>query len=269
MSKKSSNVHSELFKLSSSPSPEAPRGFVLVVGGAGGIGQAIIQMILDYGYEVLCLDRRGENIQGAAEKFPGVSFEKCDTLDIESLITIRENMKRAQGIDKNFSLAHIVYVAGGAGEGEWKPFDQQDLSEITDSIRINLFGCINVLHTFLPLLEKSPNSKRSVVLISSINALRSFGLPGYSAAKAGLIGLVNALAGELGMRSIRINALSPGTVPTPRTKTEPKDFDSLLQTTLLNRFANTKNVAEGVLLLLENEGITGQNLVIDAGQSAK
>ncbi len=269
MSEQSPTQPSEILKSSPAPSPKVQRGFVLVVGGAGGIGQSIIRLMLEYGYEVLCLDRNGENIQDAAQKFPGVSFEQCDILDIDNLIAIRENMERTQGLDKDFSLDHIVCLAGGATEGEWIPFDEQDVNEITNSIKINLFGCINIMHTFLPLLEKSPNRKRSIVLVSSINALRSFGLPGYSAAKAGRIGLVNALSGELGDRSIRINALSPGTVPTPRTQTEPKDFEALLKTTLLNRFATTDNVAEGVLMLLENEGITAQNLIIDAGQSAK
>ena len=57
---------------------------------------------------------------------------------------------------------------------------------------------------------------RSITLTTSTDALASYGLPAYAAAKAGLIGLVHSLAGPLGADGIRINAVAPGDVPTPR-----------------------------------------------------
>ena len=54
----------------------------------------------------------------------------------------------------------------------------------------------------------------SITLVGSINAYGGYGAPGYSAAKAGLSGLVAALATPLGAESIRINCLALGTVDT-------------------------------------------------------
>src|SRR5262249_43642994 len=117
------------------------------------------------------------------------------------------------------------------------------------------------------LMTDEADGDRSIVFISSVNAIQSFGLTAYSAAKAGLLGLTQELAGSLGPH-VRVNAVLPGTVPTPRTKKEPKDFEAYLKKTLLGRFASPEDVAEACYFFTHaTKVVTGAELVVDAGQS--
>jgi NAD(P)-dependent dehydrogenase (short-subunit alcohol dehydrogenase family) len=105
-----------------------------------------------------------------------------------------------------------------------------------------------LIREFLPLLEfghtrQAPDATdRSITLVSSINALRDYGLPAYSAAKAGMFGFIRAMAPELGTRGIRINAVVPGTVETG-VQTQPKDLQALRRNTALGRLTSPSDIA--------------------------
>ena len=111
----------------------------------------------------------------------------------------------------------------------------------------------------------------SIINIASIAGIRPFvGLSIYSAAKAAVINLTQALVAELAPR-IRVNAVAPGVVKT-------KMGDSLLNLlgvseeefakryTLLERIVTPEDVAEVVWMLVKIPTITGQVVVVDSGQ---
>lgn len=236
---------------------------VIVTGGAGGIGSAIARRFLAGGYRVLSIDTdavRGAGLQRElGEDYRNVN---ADVTDPAALQTLAASLG-------GISLRHIVTLAGRALKGEWNGFCGTELSDIGKSISLNLTGHLNVLSVFLPLLLKTEGDK-SVTLVSSVNAEGGFGLPVYSAAKAGLVGFANAACSELGERGVRINAVSPGTVPTEATLSEPKDFDSLKATTALGKFATKEDVAELVFCVAHSlRSVTGHNFTIDAGQTKK
>lgn len=233
---------------------------VLVTGGAGGIGSAIAELLYKKGYNITILDNSEESINEMKRKFKDMTFYNVDVTNIEQVKKCYTQIAKEKVID------HIVCLAGRALKDEWKRFEDQDIYEIHKSIELNLLGHINVIHSFLPLLKKSKNNK-TVTLISSINAFSDFGLPAYSASKSGMYGLVKCLCSEFGQDNIRINSVSPGTIVTPATEKEPKDFDQLLKSTAIGHFATKEEVAEMVNFIINNNGITGQNFVIDAGQS--
>jgi NAD(P)-dependent dehydrogenase (short-subunit alcohol dehydrogenase family) len=97
-------------------------------------------------------------------------------------------------------------------------------------------------------------------------------MPGYSAAKAGLLGLVVALALPLGRRGVRINAVVPGTVLTERFReTYPPGSElnpRLVDTTASERPTYPEDVARAVLAVIRLRQMTGQRLIIDGGQLA-
>lgn len=268
---------------------------ILVTGAAGGIGSAITFDLLSHGYNVIALDNNEENLcelrkryekfaqaqpgtngviqgalsreredEGACEKhpaeLPSLDLVQMDVTDVEALKAI------AKGFSEDTRISHIVSLAGRALQNEWMPFWQQDLEEIKMSLLINLFGHINIIHTFLPALLNSGDNDMSVTLVSSINALSNYGLPAYSAAKSGMYGLINALCKEFGASGIRLNTISPGTIVTEATQAEPKDFECLKKKTALGRFATKDDIANTVRFLINNTGITGQNITVDAGQ---
>ncbi len=235
---------------------------VLITGGAGGIGKCIVEEFLKHDYCVYVLDN---NIEGLD------ALRKCytqDCLKIKCLDVLdREAMREyACSLDKEFEINHIITLAGRALEGEWIAFEQQSPDVIEQSIRLNLVGHINVISCFYPFL-KSAKGNKSVLMISSINGMSCYGLPGYSAAKAGLGGFMNAVVAEFGQDNIRINTISPGTVVTEATLGEPKKFDELLKGTALNSFAEKEEVALLSYQICDSfKHMTGENIVLDAGQ---
>ena len=220
---------------------------VLISGGAGGIGSAISKKFISMGFTVHSIDIQDADL---GEHFIN---HKVDVLNIKELLILKQKLNGVR-------FAHIITLAGRALDDEWKDFCSSDFDTIKESINLNLVGHLNVVRAFANRLDKS------IVLISSINAYGGFGLPIYSAAKAGLIGFARASKEEFLQKGIRINVVAPGTIVTPATKKEPKDFSELLKGTKSGRFATKEEVADLVFELCENSKETGQVKIIDEGQ---
>lgn len=109
--------------------------------------------------------------------------------------------------------------------------------------------------------------------IASVNGVRFFGNPAYSAAKAGVINLTQAVASEYGRHGIRCNAVLPGSVRTEnrtwqiRQKKDPQVFEKLARWYPLGRVAEPGDVAKAVSLLASQDAsyITGVALPVDGG----
>ena len=239
---------------------------ILVIGGAGGIGSAIVDRYHRKGMYVIV----GDIDKGVGErllsKYPtNTEFQYVDLLDTISMEEFRKRI-----YDNHDYLTHLVSLAGGAVEGEFGKLEQTSKEGISDSIDLNLKSHLYLIKDFVPLLEKAPQENRSIVLMSSINAQKDFGLPAYSAAKAGMYGMMYALTSELGEKDIRINTVSPGTVPTPRTLEQPKDFLGIAKGTALGRLATVDDIADAVYAVThELKAMTGQDITIDCGQVRK
>lgn len=233
---------------------------VLVTGGSGGIGSIIVEKFVQEGDFVYFIDKDPKGAKLLTERF---GHDKCQyqNVDVTKISDIRAF---ANSFDKNFELDYLITLAGRALENEWISFPMQELSEIHNSVNVNLLGHINVIHEFYKYLRNGS----AVVMVSSINAIGNYGLPGYSASKAGLYGFMNAVVNEFGRDGIRINTISPGTVVTEATQKEPKDFGELLKGTAIGRFATPIDIANVAYELCHTfVSITGQNLIVDSGQS--
>jgi NAD(P)-dependent dehydrogenase (short-subunit alcohol dehydrogenase family) len=191
-----------------------------------------------------------------------VFFLETDVLNVASLEDLLQKSTSIEG-----ELTHIVSVAGRALPEEFGDFLSTPIDVLSRSIELNLKSHVYLTRLAVPYLRESSAMNRSISYISSINAIKDFGLPAYSAAKAGLLGLVSSLASECGSMNIRINSVLPGTVRTRLTESEPKDFASLERGTVLRRIATTAEIAEVVWALSHvMTCVTGQNLVADCGQ---
>lgn len=238
----------------------------VVTGGAGGIGVAVVRAFVQAGHRVGVLDRR-PSPRALAALGEAVRYARCD-LAVEG-----EVVDALNAVSKGAPIRHLAGVAGGAVEDEIRAQEEGTLPavEIVDAtLRQNVRTQYVALHAALPSLARLDGS-RSVTLVSSINALAGFGLPGYSAAKAALIGLMNALTGPLGRLGIRINVVAPGTVPTSRTSTLWHDpeatYAALLRYSALGRPGKPEDVAEAVVALATRlTHVTGHVLVVDGGQ---
>lgn len=236
---------------------------IIVTGGAGGIGSAIIEKYASIGANVILADinvKEGTRI--ASLRPEQVFFVETDVLNVTSLQALFQKSTSIEG-----ELTHIVSVAGRALPEEFGDFLTTPFDVLSQSIELNLKSHVYLTRLAIPYLRESSATNRSISYISSINAIKDFGLPAYSAAKAGLLGLVSGMASECGAMNIRINSVLPGTVRTPLTESEPKDFGALERTTVLGRIATATEIAEVVWALSHvMTCVTGQNLVADCGQ---
>lgn len=235
--------------------------FVLVTGAAGALGSAAVDAVLAAGARVMAVDR--DEIRGDRQ------IECC-------VVDLTEPAAEAKISDalRGRPLHHLVCIAGGALEGE--PESQHDLAALdTDlfraSLEANLVTQFVTLRAALAALRSAAPADRSVTLTSSFNAFSAQGMPAYSAAKAGLLGMMHALVAPLGHEGIRINIVAPGTIRTPRTDAlwsgTAGHFERLAAGTALGRLGTPRDVAEAYLACLRMEHVTGQVLVVDGGQT--
>lgn len=242
-------------------------GVAVVVGGAGGIGSAIVRRFASGGASVAIGDRDAQRGgQLASELGDAVRFFQVDVLDQESIDTFAADLTGAYGC-----IDHLISLAGGSLEGEYRGLKVLTPEMIHGSIDVNLKSHLFLVRALLSLLGAGEEGDRSITFVSSINAIKDYGLPAYSAAKAGLLGLVYPLSTELGQGQIRVNALLPGTVVTERTAKLPRRLDdSRRNGTALGRFAAPEEIADVAWAIAEvMTCVTGQSIVADCGQSMR
>jgi meso-butanediol dehydrogenase/(S,S)-butanediol dehydrogenase/diacetyl reductase len=242
------------------------KGAVLISGAAGAIGSATVDRFLASGYEVVGIDLDPEVETLRADRYRG---KVADVTKPEQLATAVEE---AAG---DFELRHLVGLAGGLLPAETDVLRERDpaaaAATFGASLSLNLSGQFSLVHASLPRLERAQGD-RSIVLCSSVNALRGYGAPAYSAAKAGLIGMMHALATPLGRLGIRVNVVAPGTTRTRRFEEDmiragaPDGIDKQAQETPLGRVAEPVDVAAVIESLADRlPHVTDEVIRVDGG----
>lgn len=242
------------------------KGAVLISGAAGGIGAATVDRFLESGYAVAGLD-----ISPAVETLRKDSYRgmAADVTDAERLVGAVEEL--LEGME----LRHVVGLAGRVVEGEPGPVEPDVAAGVdgfSRSLSLNLTGQFALIQAALPKLSEGTGD-RSITLCSSVNALRGYGAPAYSAAKAGLIGMAHVLAGPLGRRGIRINVVAPGTTRTPLVEEEMRAandharLDRAARQIPLGRVAEPDDVAKVIESLADRMTFVNDEVIrIDGGQ---
>lgn len=244
---------------------------VVVTGASGGIGQMICSVFAESETSTVPVAVHGFDVEPAPtmlKRYANYTHHVVDVRDADTLETVVSDAAFPNHVD------HLVTCAGIAlPEESQNEFGRGMLSPdvFKQSVDLNLIGHYNALWAVYPKMLRSPSRNRSVTFVSSINAIQSFGLPGYSSAKAGLQGLTVSLAVPLGHQNIRINTILPGTTPTPNTlkewEHEPNHWDRMKEGTPLGKLGTPKDVASTIYHLASSlTHITGTSLVVDGGQ---
>jgi 3-oxoacyl-[acyl-carrier protein] reductase len=233
---------------------------VLVTGGTSGIGFAIASAFADAGAGVTIT---GTRTDAAAydvdlERFAYRQCRMTDATDIERV---------AAGFEELDVLVNNAGQNLPGGRNEYEP----DVFE--ETVAINLFGAFRMASAVRPLLAASANG--SVVNLGSMSSFFAVEIvPGYGAAKAGVVQMTKTLAVAWAKHGIRVNAVAPGVVETGMTA-PMLPFEQitapLLARTPMGRFAQPEEIAPAVLFLASPAAsyITGQTLNIDGGFSVQ
>lgn len=224
----------------------------------------IVKKYLNNGSKVIATDIHKEPTNKEFLESENYEYYQLDVTKIEQIEELYKVVKKKYG-----RVTHLVSAAGRPMRTEIDGIKNATFEDIDLSIKLNLTSHIYLTKIFLELLEQDTSKNKNVVLISSINALKSFNLPVYSAAKSGIYGFMNSLTKEFGKKNIRINVVSPGTVPTKEDLASNGNFYNYKYKDMLalNDFTKPEDIADTVFSLTNvMKAVTGQNIVVDSGQ---
>ncbi|MEM1404105.1 MAG: SDR family oxidoreductase [Pseudomonadota bacterium] len=239
----------------------------VVTGGNGGLGLAYARGLLKAGASIAIWGRNEEkNAQALAElRAMGGDVESfvCDVTDEASIAdSFDQTLSRFSKIDSCFANA-----GGGGFRGASHAVGRQ---QWLDTIDLNL---MSVVQTWAPITEHMLDRKipGRLIATSSIAALLGTGgAAGYSTTKAAVIGLVQALAVELGTAGIRVNAILPGFIETEMSLNTSDAFqESARRRSPIGRIGELADM-EGIAVYLasrESDYLTGQGIVMDGGNT--
>ncbi len=176
---------------------------VLVTGGAGGIGRAIVERFLADGAQVMTCDADVAALDEAMTSLPGLLGLPCDVSDPAQVETLFEAVARDLG-------ALDVFVANVGVGGPTQPVEELSLADWQRVMDVNLTGTFDTVRHAIPFIKAS---RGTIVIMSS--AAGRYGYPNrapYAVSKWGLVGLAKTLSIELGEDGVSVNAILPGAV---------------------------------------------------------
>jgi 2-hydroxycyclohexanecarboxyl-CoA dehydrogenase len=237
----------------------------LVTGGASGIGAATSRRLAAEGARVAVTDMNAAGARQVADEIDGAAFE----LDVRSGESIAAALAGAEA-----ELGPVDVLVNNAGYDEWAWFTKTDPGLWDRVLAVNLRGVIAVTHAVLPGMQERRYG-RIVTTASEAGRVGSSGSAIYSAAKAGVIGFMKALAIENGRYGITCNAVAPGPIETPLLMGAPEALgeigDRLVETmvasTNLRRLGQPEEVAGAIAFLASDDAsyVTGQALGVSGG----
>ncbi|MEW2626138.1 SDR family oxidoreductase [Streptomyces sp. NPDC048106] len=240
----------------------------IVTGASSGLGARFATVLAQAGATVFAAARRIDRLKELADSDARIHPVACDASQEADRTRLAETALTATG--------HLdVLVNNAASPGETRAEDESS-DAFAAVLRVNLTAPFHLAR----LTAEAPSAAgagKSIINISSILGLVSgapLGGAGYSASKAGLVGLTRELAGQWGRAGTRVNALAPGWFRTEMTEDLFGDERSsrwVDRNTMLHRGGDAQEL-DGALLFLASDAstyCTGQVLTVDGGWTAR
>ena len=246
--------------------PQKLAGKVAVItGGSSGIGLATAKRFVEEGAHVFITGLRKSELDRAVNEIgrnvTGVQSDVTKSADIDRLYAAVKEQKDRLDI-----------VFANAGTGEFAPLGQITEDHFDKQFNVNVKGLLFTVQRALPLMHRGA----SIVLTASIVSIT--GSPAfsvYSATKAAVRSFARTWCVDLKEQGIRVNAISPGVVPTPGYNTSlgltQEQVDQFVQGSISNiplgRAGSTDDIAKAVVFLASDDSsyVNGIELFVDGG----
>jgi 3-oxoacyl-[acyl-carrier protein] reductase len=239
----------------------------LVTGGASGIGLAAVELFTRCGATV-AMNHLADDGRAAAEiarltkeglKIVAAPGNVADAKEVPGMV--------GRAIDRLRRLDILINNAGTSATTA--PIDFKDLDKMTEEfwsaiLSTNLLGPFRCAHAAAPALKAAEGAIVNTASVAGLGAIGSS--VAYGASKAALVNLTKNLARALSPE-VRVNAVAPGLVDSPWTKTWPEERKrDHVSKTLIHRMCTPADIAETMLFLTAGGAmITGQTIAVDGG----
>lgn len=243
----------------------------IVTGGGTGIGRAtslrlaasrVAGVLVNYSRSAADAESTAEELKALGVEAIPYRADVADEAQVKGMV--------GAAIDRYGRLDVLVNCAGTTHF-----IAHADLDALTDQVWNEILG-VNLKGTFFCCRAAAPELRKrggAIVNIASIAAHRASGSSiAYAVSKAGVVQLTRALALALAP-NVRVNSVSPGLVSTRWFSSRFGDEaaaaqeETFAQATPLRRIARPDDVALAVVSLLENDALTGQDMVVDGGKN--
>ena len=254
--------------------PTATASHIAISGAGSGIGRAIALRLAAGGARLSLFARREDQLAQTARRCElagarAVVTRACDITESERVERVFEDFAREHG-----PLTALIANAGIGGSNSPGPQDRFE-----ELVRTNLLGTYTTLCAARRHLAPGPDARHLVVIGSILARIGVAHYSGYCASKAGLLGLVRALAVELAPLNVQVNAICPGWVETDMAwqgidgmaqaigVTREVAHELAMKMVPLGRMASPEDVAGMVAWLVSADarGVTGQGLDMNGG----
>jgi NAD(P)-dependent dehydrogenase (short-subunit alcohol dehydrogenase family) len=249
---------------------------MVVTGGTGGIGKAMVELLLAQGAKVLVADLKPETVEATVQELGGAK-KGCFgvAMDVASEVSVAAGI--TQGVEVLGQIDGLVNCAAVAFDCDPLAITRADWQRVFE---IDLFGGYEVARVVARhMIDRGIAG--AIVLISS-EAGKKGHVPylAYSAAKAGVISMARMLSEALAPHDINVNCVCPGGVDTPILRQVASNYAKFMPQTAEALFDQIKNrqllrhiqpieVARIMSFLLSSDAmlIRGQALNVDAGET--
>ena len=247
---------------------EGGKPTVLITGAGIGIGAATARAFARAGYRVIVTDVLDEEGEGVVFGIRGdggeAEYHRLDVTSTEGADAVVGDVQGRYG--------PLEAVVANAGIAHRVPLPELSDEKWDQTHEIDLKGVMRVCRAAAPAMREA--GRGSVVAVSSIMGV-AYGWDEhvqYSAAKAGVVGLVRGLAVELAGDGVRVNGIAPGYIRTAQALSEehslgPAGLEQAAKFIPLKRVGEPEDIADVILFLASNAAryLTGQTIIVDGG----
>lgn len=241
----------------------------IVTGASTGVGEAIARELFACGLTVVISARNKEQLENTAS-----SIDSSGHRVIPMVADVREHTSVKSLVDsvmeRHGRIDYLVNNAGMTGP-HGVSICEYDVGDWQDIIQTDLSGVFYGMKYAIPAMLE--NGGGAIVNLSAVNGVVGIaGIAPYTCAKHGVLGLTRSAALEFAEKGIRINAIAPGYVDTPRMKEVPESIRrEMAESHPMKRLAKPEEPAKLTAFLLSDEAsfITGGFYPVDGGYTAR